>query len=269
MRRGCLWLLLVLSLLLAGCTGGNGTEQEETMENKLNQRQIRILESHGLPTEYEELTTSQCSAIFAIEALLVQLETKYNEEFDYIRYTPGEGAVREHLVAYPVSAGREMEVILYRWAQNGQVQYEDTYNLAKAKPLYSAAVEQFAAEQLDPENYRLFLRFYGAKENADQGQVLKNVSAKTYLFVNGAYVSQEQCEALGPVWENWLKENFGGLSCGVLVARIRDAEFRTLTQDTYSDMLRRKEPFGLRLDYLIREDGTMRASRWEADVNDG
>lgn len=268
-RRRILSWFLVLAVIMTGCTGPTHRKQEETMENKLNRRQIQILEEHGLPAEYEKLTPGQSSAIFAIEALLVQLENKYQEEFAYIRYTPGDNGSREHLVAYPVSAGREMEVTIYRWVRDGQVLFEDTYNLAKVKPLYTAEVQKFAAEQLDPADFRIFLRFYDAAENADQGPVLKNVSAKTYLFVNGANVSQEQCQALGPLWENWLKENFGGLSCGVLVARIRETGFLQLTEDNYSNILRQKDIFGLRMDYLIREDGTVRVSRWEAGTNDG
>ncbi len=43
----------------------------------LNERQKEILVARGLPTEYDELTSSQKKVIVAIEEMLVHAENKY------------------------------------------------------------------------------------------------------------------------------------------------------------------------------------------------
>ena len=75
-------------------SNGNNVDVDENI-NKLEkqkviltERQKRILQSEGLPQNYEELTISQKSGITRIEAGLKYLKDKYNKEFIYKGYTP-------------------------------------------------------------------------------------------------------------------------------------------------------------------------------------
>lgn len=79
----------IITIEKVGETDKNNSENTSKVEStekkkyELNERQIEILESEGLPGNYSELNSTQKKAIKEIEELLVVLENKYNIKFIY------------------------------------------------------------------------------------------------------------------------------------------------------------------------------------------
>lgn len=128
--------LVLLATVFAGCNSinNNGNNQNSTEATyMLTERQIEILKSQGLPTDYEQLNVVQKASIEAIEDMLSYLEKKYpNESFSYEGYVMGNYDNEEHLIARS-STGT---VTVYR--KNGE--FVDDYDLIVAASVYEEAV---------------------------------------------------------------------------------------------------------------------------------
>lgn len=121
----------------------------------LSERQKEILESKGLPTEYDRLTGGQKSAIEAIEDMMVYLDKEYpNEEFRYSGYVAVTPLEKEHLLVNC----RYGEVTVYRDLSVDPPAYEDNYNEAKASIAYKDIISAFVSRSIDQDNFTLFVR---------------------------------------------------------------------------------------------------------------
>ena len=109
-------------LLCCVCLCGCGIQQPETPPaaghiqitasetqtqpaGKLNEWQIKLLESKGMPTGYDQLSPTQQNTIDRAWVMISHLNEKYGEEFVYVKYIPREQFQSETLVAYPRSTG--------------------------------------------------------------------------------------------------------------------------------------------------------------------
>ena len=129
--------LTLLLTILAGCNSinNNGNNQNDAEGTyMLTERQIDILESQGLPTDYERLNVAQKASIEAIEDMLEYLEKKYPDEaFYYEGYVMASVNDEEHLKAKSGNG----TVTVYR--KNGE--FVDNYALIAAAPVYEEAVK--------------------------------------------------------------------------------------------------------------------------------
>ncbi|MBQ9895010.1 MAG: hypothetical protein IJM38_06420, partial [Ruminococcus sp.] len=76
---------------------GHKWENSET----LNEWQIDLLESQGLPTDIEQLSPTQKRSIQHIYEMITYLNEKYDEEFVYAGYVEPGLMDEETLYAYP------------------------------------------------------------------------------------------------------------------------------------------------------------------------
>ena len=96
--------ILLILLALTGCVRfESGSSQPEP--EKLNDRQKQILLAADLPDDYDALTPKQQNTITRIEALLSEMEKKYDEEFVYVKYITPELLQSEELICYAKSTG--------------------------------------------------------------------------------------------------------------------------------------------------------------------
>lgn len=75
---------IITTMIFVVLIGGCSTNMKENVT--LNDRQIDILLSEDLPTEWNKLTPNQQKSIQAIEEMLEYLENKYDKEFIYAGY---------------------------------------------------------------------------------------------------------------------------------------------------------------------------------------
>lgn len=216
MKKQILGLLVSVALLfsLMGC-GNDSAVQDLDKEAQgrvtidLTPRQIAILETQGLPTDYNKLDASQKSAIESIESMLCYLEDNYGEEFCYRGYVPGIGEEREHLLAVPANSTQDDTVTVYRYNNDGVIVYEDDYALLKARDLYEENVTEFVSEYVDARCFVVFSEILSAETlDVNKENVRSQVAAATCVFIDEKNCTQEKYEQLVQASEDWLRANF-------------------------------------------------------------
>ncbi len=86
-------------LIFPGCAA------ETEKQPELNAWQINLLEAEGLPTEYDQLSSTQQHTITRVWEMISYLNEKYEQEFIYVDYIPKDLNQSETLIAYPRSTG--------------------------------------------------------------------------------------------------------------------------------------------------------------------
>ena len=85
----------------------------------LGARQEEVMDMTGLTGPYEELTDTQKGVVTSVVQMLDWIEGKYEQQFHYISYAPGDAVEQEHLKVYPEQGGESDVVTVYRTYENG------------------------------------------------------------------------------------------------------------------------------------------------------
>ncbi len=89
-KRSIALILSLLCLVSCGKAGNSSSGHKWQNSETLNEWQIDLLESQGLPTDIEQLSPSQKRSIQHIYEMINYLNEKYDEEFVYAGYVePG------------------------------------------------------------------------------------------------------------------------------------------------------------------------------------
>lgn len=203
--RHLCFLLFSLTFAFSGCRASSQAPPAEESESNtekeddayiLNDRQKEILESLGLPTEYEELSLSEKNAIAQIDRMLTYLEDKYGERFVYTGFFDGRtGLEKPHLTAYPESGDTGETVTVYSSYKDGTYVYTDDYVNVLAGRMYQSAMEVYAGEYF-PEG----IIVTEVKETRNgtvpkDGRILLDARGVTTMIYDQARVSKEQAKA--------------------------------------------------------------------------
>ena len=235
-----LFILMSILFLLSACQSipnsnssngnqGNGLSNKED-EVMLNQRQIDILVSYNLPTEYDKLTLSQRSAIEAIETMLLQLENTYNESFQYVGYYAKSVAGEEHLVA-SCSIG---EVTIYRSYLDGKYNYWDDYDEIANAPRYQEKIAEYVAETFEKSKFKVFSIVNEMSGN--DNNIFRCVSATNYVFVDNS-VGEEDFLKFVESYGNWLKEQSNGNATITKFYLVKDGELSNIYEFNYQEKI--------------------------------
>ena len=139
--------------------------------------------------------TFQKGVVTSVVQMLDWIEGKYEQQFHYISYAPGDAIEQEHLKVYPEKGGESDVVTVYRTYENGMYRYEDDYGAILTRPAYEEQVRTFAEQYLPPEGIKIYTEIKsGGSGAAEEEAILNEVSAVTYIFMDDALCS-EQYEA--------------------------------------------------------------------------
>ena len=251
--------ILLLAMVIVPVAGCGTVESDEQMTVELSRRQKEILKAKGLPTDYGELTDTQKNVIVSIEALLIYLEEKYEEEFCYISYSEAGNLEEEHLEAYPVSGLYSDVVTVYRTYEDGAYHYEDDYQNILIRPLYESRVRQFTVQTFPEEGVKVFCDIkdpgpdmisgpeppgQDKKEQDTKGRqateenVLRTASAVTYIFIADNICTESEFHDFTDECAKWLEDHCQGVAAQ-LCLRLTDAQqWESISRSDYEDKLR-------------------------------
>ncbi len=122
----------------------------------LGARQEEVMDMTGLTGPYEELTDTQKGVVTSVVQMLDWIEGKYEQQFHYISYAPGDAVEQEHLKVYPEQGGESDVVTVYRTYENGMYRYEDDYGAILMRPAYEEQVRAFAEQYLPSEGIKIY-----------------------------------------------------------------------------------------------------------------
>ena len=242
---------MLVAALASGCglglyTGGQGdvtdkarpTTESTRSEIVLTERQISILQKQGLPINYEQLTVKQKSAIGAIEAMLVYLESKYQTQFEYEGYVAASSVEREHLLATTTIQNEVKVVTVYRTYENGAWAYEDNYMHFLAEPVYRKALISFFDSKIDPNGYKIFSTVEWIDGEYSEENVLKNVAAGTVLYVSKATcATEEDTVKLLQDFAGWMKSQGLKSACTVEICIVEASDLGKVFTYNYAESI--------------------------------
>ena len=204
----------------------------------LGARQEEVMDMTGLTGPYEELTDTQKGVVTSVVQMLDWIEGKYEQQFHYISYAPGDAVEQEHLKVYPEQGGESDVVTVYRTYENGMYRYEDDYGAILTRPAYEEQVRTFAEQYLPPEGIKIYTEIKsGGSGAAEEEAILNEVSAVTYIFMDDALCS-EQYEAFLEAVPDWLTENCQGVPAGIYLRMAESEAWKQIGRSDYEDKLR-------------------------------
>ncbi len=216
----------------------------------LTERQKRILEEEGLPTEYEELNFTQKMAIMDIEEMLVATEEKYGISFEYLGFRQDYFLKEEHiLTAYPTGGDKVEDkfTVTRRWNADGEV-YSDTYACRHLDPVYQKFIEKYVYQKLGEGHAKIYSMVYNVVDDdwtIDESQIPHHVDGGVSIFVNNDVISEEQYEEFVTEFIDWGEEN--SILNNVQIFLLSDEIYQEVNEDNYMDYYSKQ-------DYIRRED---------------
>ena len=168
--------------------------------------------------------------------MLFRSEGKYEQQFHYISYAPGDAVEQEHLKVYPEQGGESDVVTVYRTYENGLYRYEDDYGEILKRPSYEEQVRIFAEQYLPSEGIKIYTEIKdGGNGAADGESFLKEVSAVTYIFMDEALCSG-QYETFLEAVPDWLTENCQGVPAGIYLRMAESEAWKQIGRSDYEGL---------------------------------
>ena len=186
---------------------GHKWENSET----LNEWQIDLLESQGLPTDIEQLSPTQKRSIQHIYEMITYLNEKYDEEFVYAGYVEPGLMDEETLYAYPKQYGAEggkntVEVTL---DENGD--FTDDYQGASVADYCEKLIGDYIKDYFKSDEIAYFMTSYDSNiesmEDVRNGNFNWKIGVTNVFFFSDKYFTAEDIEAFVPQFARWLYEH--------------------------------------------------------------
>jgi len=136
-------------------------------KSKLNERQLEILRSKDLPTEWKQLTTIQRQSIVAIEEMLEYVEKKYEKPFCYAGYRRRNPLFmdEESLLCYAQGDDPDIDCFTVKREKIG---FRDGYAWVTQTRVVQKEMEEKLAGILEGQKYKMFVELTGV---SDEGVV--------------------------------------------------------------------------------------------------
>jgi len=206
----CLFLSVVFLMGVCGCSMNeiSSTNEKANTEYVLNERQIEILRSEGLPTEYSELNSSQKRNIKAIEEKFLYLDGKYDFEVSYIGYFLSENSEEDYLLVYPSGFNKSLDSFkVYGSKDNG---FADTYNYVSVRKPVQDIVCDFIESVVNSERVHVYSTI---EKTTLEGNVISlndlqgNITAEHCVFVEVSSGNNLDIDNIEIQIKQWLLSN--------------------------------------------------------------
>ena len=144
--------------------------------HKLTERQLKICQEKGLPTEWRKMKPFQRQCLTAIEEMLQYLDDKYGKKFCYEGYVPENKIFmdEEYLCAY--AEGDDPETDLFTVKRDGKG-FKDGYAWVQLAPVVQKEMDEKLGPILEGETYKMFTKLIGV---SDEG-IVKAMNITIYI----------------------------------------------------------------------------------------
>ena len=144
--------------------------------HKLTERQLKICQEKGLPTEWRKMKPFQRQCLTAIEEMLQYLDDKYGKKFCYEGYVPENKIFmdEEYLCAY--AEGDDPETDLFTVERDGKG-FKDGYAWVQLAPVVQKEMDEKLGPILEGETYKMFTELTGV---SDEG-IVTSMEIEIYI----------------------------------------------------------------------------------------
>ena len=160
-------------------------------KSKLNERQLEILRSKDLPTEWKQLTTIQRQSIVAIEEMLEYVEKKYKKPFCYAGYRRSNPLFmdEESLLCYAQGDDPDIDCFTVKREKIG---FRDGYAWVTQTRVVQKEMEDKLSGIFEGQKYKMFVKLTGV---SDEG-VVEAFSTTIYIDNSDSVVTDSIMEKI-------------------------------------------------------------------------
>jgi hypothetical protein len=181
----------------------------ETANDTLNDWQKEVLAAEGLPTEANELTSSQLKSIQRIYEMITYLNEKYNEVFIYAGYLEPAANQTETLYAYPRLLGNDYgrNTVIVKATKEG---FTDDYSDRSIVDYAEEMANDFMKDYFDSNQVIAFFRVNACdikKSEITDGDFQWKLGVSDIIFVNEEICNSSQVEEFAVNYAKWLYEH--------------------------------------------------------------
>lgn len=208
----------LLCFTLCGCSIFRYNNKDKTSKIKvtevteLTERQKKVLESEGLPTDIDKLSYKQKAGIIHIEKAFEYLDDKYKGvEFEYCSHTPAAIMGFERTDFIPVGYDKEDNRNIVTVKKDRDGNYSDDYMLVAVRKPIENVITKYLEEYFGKGCVKAYVGIgwtdlqYGDEINEDT--VIGRANASTALFVPEDICSKEQLDLFYDNCQRWIKDN--------------------------------------------------------------
>ena len=244
----------ILSIfVVSGCTlfSHDSISESPTKEsNMLNDRQKKILEKEGLPTDYNELSLSKKIAIEAIEDMFQYLDKQYPDEtFEYAGYISQSTLESEQLLVN----SKYGKVTVYRDVSGSSPVYKDDFKEAKASDIYASVINDYLSASYNDEDYLVYVVVSKCEGHPDQKSIIKSRNANTTVFVRQK--AGDSCfQSIASSVSDYIGKNSDKASSAADIFLVKDEEYGLQLPEQYENNID-MGIFIKQMSYYHRENG--------------
>jgi len=203
------FIIALTCLTSCGKAGTSGHQWQNS--DTLNEWQIDLLESQGLPTDIEQLTPSQKRSIQHIYEMITYLNEKYDEEFVYAGYVEPGAMDEETLYAYPKQFGSEGGKNTVEVTLDEKGNFTDTYSDMGVSSYLEKLIGDYIRSYFKSDELTYYISNYYSEINdikeVENGDFNWSIGVQNVLFFSDKVFKAEDLEAFVPQFAKWLYEH--------------------------------------------------------------
>lgn len=237
----------ILCFTFCGCSLPRYNNKDKTSKTKvsemteLTERQKKVLESEGLPTDIDKLSYQQKSGIINIEKAYEYLDDKYpGVEFEYLLHYPAGIMGHEKTDFVPKGYDKDDERNLVTVEKDRDGNYSDKYILVAVREPMEKVVTEYVEAYFGEGNVKVYVSPYLADMEYDdeinENTVKDKVKSTAVLFVPDEVCTEAQMDAFSDAYKN----DGHDFECRFRATIIRNEDFNGLTFQNCGDMYDRE-----------------------------
>ena len=259
--------LIIAGCILCGCGSSKTTEDKVTkgeytmvkemisQTTELNERQKKIMEKEGLPTDFNQLSQRQQEAAIKIEMLMTYLEDKYDKEFVYEGYNDD---YYGSLVARALDDNRCRKIQASLDYENGEYKYSDTYaEVVLAANEYENLFDEFMMENYPEPDY--FVDIYVGKMDGEK-ITTNNGSVSLKIVLKSCFDTKDEYKEFLTAIAEWMQNEkyHNSIYCQVM----DEEDFKEANYFNYTRLMR-EDRYSYCFDVDIDTDGSISVKEWD------
>lgn len=234
-----LFAIFSILLCLTSCSGiGSSKSNNSSALTELNERQKKVLESEGLPTDIDKLSYKQKSGIINIENAFEYLDDKYKGvEFEYSSHRPAAimGSQQTKFVPAGYDKDDDRNIVTVKKDRDGN--YNDDYmKIVTRKPIENV-IDKYAESYFGLDNVKTFA-FVGGTD-LKYGDIISEETVKgtthTYaaFFMPENICSEAKLQEFADIITKW--NGYNQMYCTFRATIVSENDFREMDDSIFDD----------------------------------
>lgn len=243
--RSLILLTALLCFTLCGCSLIRRTNRNKTSKIKvteiteLTERQKKVLESEGLPTDIDKLSYKQKAGIIHIEKAFEYLDDKYKGvEFEYLSHLPPAIMGKEETRFVPKGYDKDdsRNIVTVEKARGGNYDDNNGYILVIVRETTEKVITDYLESYFGEGNVKVYVYPCSTKlkydDKINEKTVTDKVASQASVFLSEEVCSREKLDNFSEKYNN----DGHAFVCGFRATIVNQEDFNSLTFENHDDL---------------------------------